>query len=136
MATRTHCSIGKAQLKVIGLNPEIINLESEARLPGAPTWRGMDYQATGMGERRILIRARTAPHLVGGLDALDWLFVHQERQEAVNFLRLGTNYMARRIGTVGVRFVGVEETKLHPLDGRGRIVEVEIDLVVLGGRAR
>ena len=133
MAVATLCSIGRAKLKVIGLNPESFATEAEGRFPGAPTWRGMDYQATGVGEKRTIIRARTAPHLVGSLDSLAWLERHRRENRPVNFIRLGQNYLGQLMGQVGIRYLAVEETKIHPRDGVGRIVDVEIDLVVFEG---
>ncbi|EAU40142.1 hypothetical protein FP2506_11317 [Fulvimarina pelagi HTCC2506] len=134
MAVRPNCRIGKATLKVIGLNPESFSTEAEGRWPGAATWTGMDYQATGVGEERAVIRARTAPHLVGGLDALAWLKIHLKENRPVNFIRLGANYAGRNMGQIGVRFLSYDETKLHPHDGVGRILDVEIDLVMFGNR--
>ncbi|WP_279480230.1 hypothetical protein [Aureimonas sp. SK2] len=132
MSMDVLAQIGRAQLRVIGLNPQRLSTESEARFPGAPTWDGMDYQVTGRGEKRHLIEARTAPHVFGGLDALDWLRRHHEALEPVEYMRLGANYAAKRIGRVGIRNLFVEEVKAHPLDGVGRIVSVELDLVHLG----
>ena len=129
---QTLCSIGRAKLKVIGLNPQRLSYESEVRVPGAPTWVGMDYQKTGLCERRTRIEARTAPHVFGGLDALDWLIQHHEAQETVNYIRLGSGYLGQNRGEVSIRALYYDETKLHPVDGVGRIVDVEIDLVHLG----
>ena len=127
---RVIASIGKAQLRVpMGLNLQRLSVESEARFPGAPTWKGMDYQETGIGEKRTTIEARTAPHVFGGLDALGWLIRHHEAREVVNFIRLGANYVGQRSGAVVIRSLFYDETKLHPFDGVGRIVEVELDLL-------
>ena len=134
MGMQIIATIGKAQLRVIGLNPQRITVESEARFPGAATWKGMDYQKTGLGEKRTLMEARTAPHVFGGLDALDWLIRHHEAGDVVNYIRLGANFLGQRAGSVGIRSLSYDETKLHPFDGVGRIVEVQIDLVHLGDR--
>lgn len=131
---RTLCSIGRSKLKVIGLNPQRLSSESEARVPGAATWVGMDYQKTGLGERRTKIEARTAPHVFGGLDALAWLILHHEAQDTVNFIRLGSGFLGQFKGEVTIRALYYDETKLHPNDGVGRIVDVEIDLLHVGDR--
>ncbi|HEX2020265.1 MAG TPA: hypothetical protein VGO17_15125 [Aurantimonas sp.] len=132
MALQTVASIGRAQLRVIGLNPQRIAVESESRVTGAPTWKGMDYQLTGRGEKRTQIEARTAPHVFGGLDALGWLIRHHQAQDVVNYIRLGSNFAATLSGAVVIRTLFYDESKLHPFDGVGRIVEVEIDLVHVG----
>lgn len=127
-------SIGRAQLAVIGLNPQRIGTESEVRVPGMPTWSGMDYQATGIGEARTRFEAVTYPHVIGGLDAVAWLQRHHEGQEAVNYLRLRGQYLGRMVGQVRIRHLFIDETHLHPFDGVGRRVGVELDLVYVGGR--
>ncbi|WP_244631019.1 hypothetical protein [Aureimonas sp. ME7] len=134
MSMDVLAQIGKAQLRVVGLNPQRLATESEARFPGAPAWNGMDYQGTGRGERRFLIEARTLPHVFGGIDALEWLIKHHEALEPVEYLRMGANYAAKRIARVGIRNLFHEETKQHPRDGVGRILSVELDLVDLGDR--
>lgn len=125
-------AIGRSQLKVIGLNPQRIGTESEARVPGIATWRGMDYQATGLGEARTRFEAVTWPHVVGGLDAVAWLQRHHEGEEAVNYIRLRGQYLGRMLGRVRIRHLFVDETHLHPFDGVGRRVGVELDLVYVG----
>lgn len=133
MGMRVIASIGRAQLRVpMGLNPQRISVESESRVPGAPTWKDMDYQRTGRGEKRTRIEARTAPHVFGGLDAIGWLIAHHERQDTVNYIRLGSNFAARLGGLVVVRGLFYDEERLHPFDGVGRIIDVEIDLVHVG----
>ena len=125
-------SIGRAQLRVVGLNPQRIGTESEARVPGLPTWSGMDYQATGLGEARTRFEAVTYPHVIGGLDAVGWLQRHHEGQEAVNYIRLRQQYLGRMLGRVRIRHLFIDETRLHPFDGIGRRVGVELDLVYVG----
>lgn len=125
--------IGRAQLRVVGLNPQRIGTESEARVPGIATWVGMDYQDTGLGEARTRFEAVTWPHVIGGLDALDWLKRHHEGREAVNYFRLHGQYLGRMLGTVRIRHLFVDETHLHPFDGVGRKIGVELDLVYVGG---
>lgn len=131
MAMDVLASIGRAQLRVVGLNPQRLTTESESRFPGAATWNGMDYQRTGKGEKSYRIEAVTAPHIFGGMDALDWLRRQHEASEPVDYIRMGSNFSATRVGLVGIRHLFVGERKLHPLDGIGRIVEVEIDMVHL-----
>lgn len=132
MGIQVLAAVGRAQLRVIGLNPQRLVTESEARFPGAPTWRGMDYQPTGLGERRFAIEARTAPHIFGGLDALDLLRAYHEAQSPQSYIRLGRSFAARRVGLVVIRNLAVTETHLHPADGMGRIVDVELDLIQVG----
>lgn len=126
-------SLGRAQLLVRGLNPQRIGTRSEARVPGIPTWTGMDYQDTGLGEASTRIEALTYPHVVGGLDALSWLQQHHEARDVVNFIRLRGAYLGRMLGQVRIRHLSVDEANLHPFDGVGRRVGVEIDLVYVGG---
>lgn len=126
-------SIGKAKLKVIGLNPQRIGTESEARVPGKATWSGMDYQDTGLGEGRTRIEALTWPHVVGGLDAVEWLQRHHKGREAVNYIRLRGQYLGRMLGTVRITHLFIDETNLHPFDGVGRKVKAEMNLVYVGG---
>lgn len=128
------CSIGKAKLLVVGLNPQRIGTESEARVPGTPTWTDMDYQATGLGEARTRFEAVTFPHVIGGLDAVEWIQRHHEAQEAVNYYRLRGQFLGRMQGLVRIRHLFIDETHLHPFDGVGRRVGVEMDLVYVGGR--
>ena len=126
--------IGRAQLRVVGLNPQRIGTESEARVPGIPTWTGMDYQRTGIGEARTRFEAVTWPHVIGGLDAVAWLQQHHEAEEMVNYIRLHGQYLGRMLGAVRIRHLFIDETHLHPFDGVGRKVGVELDLVYVGGR--
>lgn len=125
-------AIGRAQLRVVGLNPQRIGTESEARVPGLPTWSGMDYQDTGLGEARTRFEAVTYPHVIGGLDAVDWLQRHHQGRQAVNYIRLRTGYLGRMLGRVRIRHLFIDETRLHPFDGVGRRVGVELDLVYVG----
>ena len=134
MSVQALIAVGRAQLRVVGLNPQRIASESESRIPGAPTWNGMDYQKTGLGERRSLIEAKTAPHVFGGLDAFGWLKRHHDAQDEVNYIRLGANFRGELVGLVAIRNLFWEETNLHPFDGIGRIVAVEVDLVHTGRR--
>lgn len=126
------CSIGRAQLVVNGLNPQRIGTESEARVPGQATWAGMDYQKTGLGEVRTRLEAVTYPHVIGGLDAVAWLQQQHENEEVVNYFRLRGQYLGRMQGRVRIRHLMVDEVKLHPFDGVGRRVGVELDLVYVG----
>lgn len=128
-------SIGQAILRVRGLNPKRIATMSEARMPGRATWTGMDYQATGLGEAHTRFEAVTYPHVFGGLDMLQMIQLHHESQAIVNYIRLSSpvTYLGRMLGQVRVRTLYVEETNLHPIDGVGRKVGVEVDLVYVGG---
>jgi phage protein U len=126
------CSIGQAKLVVIGLNPQRIGTESEARVPGQATWSGMDYQSTGLGEARTRLEAVTYPHVIGGLDTLGWLQQHHQAQQVVNYYRLYPNFLGRMLGRVQIRHLFIDETRLHPFDGVGRRVGVELDLVYVG----
>lgn len=125
-------SIGRAKLVVVGLNPQRIGTESEARVPGQATWSGMDYQKTGLGEARTRFEAVTYPHVIGGLDAVEWLQRHHQGEEVVNYYRLRGQYLGRMQGRVQIRHLFIDETKLHPFDGVGRRVGVELDLVYVG----
>jgi hypothetical protein len=71
-------SIGGAILHTIGLSPQRIRSESEARVAGHPVQAGMDYQLTGLGARTSSIEVRTWPHVTGGMDALAILRAHCE----------------------------------------------------------
>ena len=126
-------SIGSAILRVRGLNPQRIGTMSEARVPGVPTWTGMDYQATGLGEAHTRFEALTYPHVVGGLDAVQLLQQHHQNQDAVNYIRLRAQFLGRMLGLVRIRHLFIDETHLHPFDGVGRKVGVEVDLVYVGG---
>ena len=125
-------SIGRAQLLVRGLNPQRIGTESEARVPGQATWSGMDYQDTGLGEARTRLEAVTYPHVIGGLDAVAWLQRQHANREVVNYYRLQGSYLGRNLGRVRIRHLFLDETRLHPFDGVGRRVGVELDLVYVG----
>lgn len=125
-------SIGGAQLRVIGLNPQHVSRSSETRLPGRATFTGMDYQKTGRGPREVYLEAMTVPHLLGGLDALGLLQAHHDRQDTVRYIRLERNYLGRNLGDVVIRELHVDEDHFHPFTGIGRTVNVEISLVFVG----
>ena len=122
-------SVGRAQLKVIGLNPQRVSRSSESRVPGKPTFNGMDYQRTGMGERTTLIEAITFPLVTGGMDALGHIDSHHHKQDVVSFFRLGANYLGIRVGAVVVRSLYIDEDRFHPFTGVGRSVLVEAELL-------
>lgn len=128
-------SIGNAIMMVVGLNPQRIGTMSEARVPGQATFDGMDYQDTGLGEAHTRFEALTYPHVIGGLDMLQQLQQHHEAREVVNYIRLRSTvtFLGRMLGQVRIRHLFVDETHLHPFDGVGRKVAVEIDLVYVGG---
>ena len=122
-------SIGGARLKAIGLRPTRISRRSERRVPGTPTFYDMDYQETGAGERVTSVSAETMPHIFGGLDAVSMLEAHHLAGSAVMFLRMSRNFLTRNLGLVVIRTLDVNEEALHPADGIGRKVQVEIELV-------
>jgi phage protein U len=132
MSTTSLASIGNAQLKVIGLNPQGFGRASESRVPGKATFKGMDYQRTGMGEKVTTVEAITYPQVIGGMDAVAWLIRHHEAQDAVPFIRLGSNYLGEVIGLVVVRNLSIDEDRLHPFTGVGRKVEVSAELLHVG----
>lgn len=125
-------SIGSAKLRIIGLSPDRISTDSESRVPGKATFQGMDYQKTGMGERTTVIDAVTVPHVFGGLDSLAWLRVHHGRQDTVNMIRLGANYLGELAGRVIIRNLSVDEDRQHPRTRVGRNVSVSIELLHVG----
>lgn len=126
-------AIGGAVLKVIGLNPQHIAGHSEGRVVGKPTFAGMDYQLTGLGERITSINVMTYPHVIGGMDCYAILRAQHEAQAAVNLIRLGRNYAATLEGLVVIRTLESDETQIHPFTGIGRRVEASIELVHVGG---
>lgn len=130
------CTLGNAQFKVVGLNPQRIGTMSEARVIGQPTFGGMDYQATGLGEAHTRFEAVTYPHVIRGLDAVAWLQQYHEAQTELNYIRLRNmqTYLGRMLGRVQIRHIFIDETHLHPLDGVGRKVSVELDLVYIGSQ--
>lgn len=132
--TTSLVGVGSAVLRVIGLNPQRITTRSESRVPGHPTWEGMDYQATGLGEKATAIEAVTYPLVIGGLDALAWLQRHHEAQDQVNYIRLQSRFLGAVQGSVVIRNLFVDENHLHPFTGVGRKVGVELDLVHVGDR--
>jgi phage tail protein len=129
---RDLISVGKARLKVFGLNPQAVSTSSENRAPGRPTFQGMDYQLTGMGEKVTSVEAVTFPQVTGGLDCLGWLISHHEKQDAVNLIRLGPNYLGSVGGLVCIRNLDYDEDRFHPFTGVGRKVEVAFEMVHLG----
>lgn len=126
-------SIGAAVLKVVGLNPQRIGSSSESRVPAKPTFTGMDYQLTGLGEQRSRIEFATWPMVLGGLDALEILRQIHRSQAVVPFLRLQRNYAADLEGLVVVQHLDVDEERLSPFTGIGRVVHGEADLVHVAG---
>jgi hypothetical protein len=129
----TLVSLGRAQLRTIGLNPQRLSSQSETRLPGRATFKGMDYQATGQGERSTRLEVMTVPHILGGLDALGWLEAHHLAQDVVPYFRLEANFLGRLVGEVVIRDITVDEERLHPFTGIGRILTAELGLVFVGG---
>lgn len=129
---KTLISVGKAQLKVVGLNPKSVSHSSTGRVPGRATFSGMDYQLTGLGEKITTIEANTMPQIFGGLDALGWLIAHHESQAVVNYIRMGPNYLGTIGGSVVIRDLQIDEDAFHPFTGVGRKVDVSFDLVHVG----
>ena len=135
MAAMTSlAALGEAHFEVIGLNPQRIGTMSEARVIGQPTFGGMDYQVTGLGEAHTRFEALTYPHVINGLDAVAWLQQYHESQTAVNYIRMrnANTFLGRMLGQVQIRHLFIDETHLHPFDGIGRKIGVELDLVYVG----
>ncbi|OJJ09111.1 hypothetical protein BKI51_21785 [Alphaproteobacteria bacterium AO1-B] len=125
----TLISIGNARLKVIGLNPQRLTDQGEARFPGHPTFKGMHYQKTGLGEQTRRLEIMTVPHILGGLDALGWLLQHFKNQDEVTYFRLAANLAGHLEGSVVIRDHSIDEDRIHPWSGRGRILTAEIGLL-------
>lgn len=128
-------SIGGAALRVIGLNPSRIGQRSENRVPAKPTFKGMHYQLTGMGEERIRLQFQTAPLIMNGLDALEVLRLQHRQQAVVPWLRMGSAYGATVEGLVVVQSLDVDEERIHPFTGRARIVHGECEMIVVARSA-
>ena len=124
--------VGAAVLRTIGLNPQQLVNASESRVPGRPTFGGMDYQLTGLDERTTTIEAETVPHVVGGLDALGWLELQHQRQDVVSYIRMQANFLGIVEGFVVIRSLEVEEGRFHPYTGIGRRLSVSIELLHVG----
>ncbi|WP_020179773.1 phage tail protein [Methylopila sp. M107] len=122
-------AVGSAVLRVIGMNPQRVTTSSETRAPGKATFGGMDYQLTGVGEQTTTIEAETFPHVVGGLDALEWLTRHHEAADEVNLIRLGSNYLGLMEARVVIRTLEVDEDRIHPFTGVGRRVGCTVELL-------
>lgn len=125
-------AVGAAVLRTIGLNPQRLGDESEGRVPGKATFVGMDYQITGMGERSSRLEFATWPQVIGGMDALAVLQLHHRTQAVVPYIRLGANWLGTLQGFVVVRHLAIDEERLHPFTGVGRIVHGEAELVHVG----
>ena len=125
-------AVGGAVLQVIGLNPQRIGAESESRVPGKATFTGMDYQLTGMGERSTRLEFATWPQVIGGLDTLGMLEVQHNAQAVVPYIRLGANWLGTLQGFVVIRRLSIDEERLHPFTGVGRVVHGEAELVHVG----
>lgn len=122
-------SIGGARLRSFGLRPVHVGKRSERRLPGAPTFRAMDYQDTGIGERTTQIDGETLPHFLGGMDAVALLEAHHLAGSVVYFVRMAAQFLAYNQGRVIIRTLDIDEEQLHPADGVGRVVRARIELV-------
>lgn len=122
-------SIGGAVLHTVGLSPQRLTHAGESRVPAHAVQAGVAYQRTGMGERSVILDAQTWPHVTGGLDALALLTMHRDMQSVVPFIRLHGNYLGISSGMVIVQSLEVDEEKLHPFDGVGRIVDVIVRLL-------
>lgn len=131
--TTSLIALGAAVLEVVGLNPQKIGSRSESRVPVKATFESVDHQLTGMGEKTIRLEFATVPLIMGGLDTLAVIRSIHESQTIVPYLRLGAHYAATLEGLVVVRSLDVDEERLHPLTGVGRIVHGEAELVLVGG---
>lgn len=124
-------SVGGAVLRVVGLNPQRIGSRSESRVASRPTFAGMDHQLTGMGERRVRLAFSTVPHVAGGMDTLAILRAMHQGQMVVPYLRLGKYLTASLLGLVVVQSLDIDESRLHPMTGVGRVVSGEAELILL-----
>ena len=125
-------AVGDAVFEAIGLSPRGFDRRSEANWPGEEVFDdGPFYQPTGMGERVIMLLAEARPHAMGGLDVIEVLRGHLERQEVVPFLRLGPDLVASVGEDVFVRSLGHVEERIAP-DGVGYWHGVEVELVIVG----
>jgi phage protein U len=125
-------AVGGAILRVIGLNPQKIGARSESRVPAKPTFSGMDYQLTGLGEERIRLEFATVPLVMGGLDTLEILRGIHRDQTIVPYLRLGAAYAATLQGLVVVQSLDTDEDRIHPFTGVGRLVHGEAEMILVG----
>jgi phage protein U len=97
--------------------------------PPLPAWI---TSAPAWARRSTTVEAITYPQVIGGMDAVAWLIRHHEAQDAVPFIRLGSNYLGEVIGLVVVRNLSIDEDRLHPFTGVGRKVEVSAELLHVG----
>lgn len=125
-------SLGNAKLKVIGLNPQRVTDEREARVVSRPTFSGMSHQKTGPGDTIISLEVLTVPLVFGGLDALEWLKVHLARQDTVNYWRMHANFRGQRVGAFCLTAVSSEEEHIHPFTGVGRKITALVEFVKVG----
>ncbi len=128
-------SIGGAILKTVGLNPQRIGARSESRVPAKATFEGMDYQLTGLGEQKTRIEFATVPLVTGGLDMLAILQALHRQQAVVPYLRLGRFYAATLVGIVVVQSLDIDESRIHPFTGVGRLVHGEAELLIVSDRS-
>ena len=124
-------AIGRARLKPWGLSPQGASFTGEARVPGRATFEGMDYQLTGMGEEVTTFTGVTYPLVTGGLDMVEWLRLHQRRQDVVIHIRLGRSYLGEVLSMGTIRSLEIGEDLPHPFTGVGRKTEVSFEFVHL-----
>ena len=125
----TSISLGNAKLKVIGLTPQRLTDEREARVVSRPTFEGMDHQKTGPGDIIVSLEVVTVPLVFGGLDALEWLKRHLNDQDTVNYFRMEANYLGRLVGQVCLTSVSSDEERFHPWTGIGRKVSAYVEFL-------
>lgn len=131
----TLIAVGAAVLRPTGLSVQRIGTRSRTRVPAKPTFTGMDYQLTGQDEQRVRIAAATVPLILDGLDCLAILQQIHQSQALVPYMRLGRHYGGTLTGLVVVETLDVDEGRLHPFTGVGRVVDVEAELILLSSRS-
>lgn len=127
-----YIGLGNARLRSWGLTPYKISTSSETRVPGRATFRGMDYQRTGKGDKKTTITAKTIPHVTKGMDMVSWLILHHDRQDIINYTRLGPNYLGQLVGQVIITNLDIDEKQIHPFTGIGRKIECNFELLHIG----
>ncbi|SON55832.1 hypothetical protein HDIA_2291 [Hartmannibacter diazotrophicus] len=126
-------AIGPAILRVIGMNPQRIASRETGRVIVTPTFGGNDIQLTGSDPKETSIDAETLPQTLGGTDAVTLLTAYQRLQTPVPFIRLSASFLGLvSTGSVIVKELEVDEERLHPRDGLGRIMRMRVTLVHSG----
>lgn len=125
------CALGAATFDMIGLNPRDFDYDSEAHWPDLPVFDGPPfYQATGLGERILVVKLAARPHVMGGMDQYAIVKGHHERQDVVPFIRLAAGYVGEMMAEVAITRLGHREERLAP-GGVGRRHEFILQLKVV-----